>query len=172
MMYCPDCRYPNRHGVGECEHCNADLSGLGERVAIGAQFVFADASERRPVALSLDGLQPKVYARTAVFSRHRHDIGLGESYRRPRRLERRFVRPKPEIDLRQLPAPSAPDLTAVVTERKIYRPKDEAHIFIVAPDGPNEEVEMEVHLAGQQISKENVTLDEAGLALRPFADLE
>lgn len=171
-MYCPDCRYPNRPGVDECEHCKAKLSDVRERVAIGAQFAFADASERRPVALSLDGLQPKVYTAPTVVSRHRHDIGLGESYSRPRKRKRRIVRPKPQIDLRRLPAPSAPDLTAVITERKIYRPKEEARIFIVAPDGPGEKIEMEVHLAGQQISKEKVTLDEAGLALRPFSDLE
>lgn len=171
-MYCPDCRFPNRPGVDECEHCQAKLSGLRERVAIGAQFVFADASERRPMAISLDGLQPKVLTQPAILSRHRHDIGLGESYSQPRKRFRKVVRPKPQIDLRRLPAPSPPDLTAVITERKIYRPKDEAHIFIVAPDAPGEEVEMEVQLAGQQISKEKISLDEAGVALRPYADLE
>jgi hypothetical protein len=76
------------------------------------------------------------------------------------------------VDLPRLPTPAGPDLTAVITERKIYRPKDEARIFIVAPDAPGGEVDMEVHLAGQQITKERVALDEAGVALRSYADLE
>jgi hypothetical protein len=169
-MYCPSCLYPNPPGAEVCQQCEAGLGAQRERVAVGAQFLFAEASARRPVALSLDGGEPQILSQATVISRHRHDVGLGESYVRPSRRDQE--RPEPKIELRRLLAPDGPDLTAVITERKIYRPKEEAHIFIVAPDAPGGEVEMEVQLAGQQISKERVRLDEAGLALRPYADLE
>ncbi|MEJ2732194.1 MAG: hypothetical protein P8189_01275 [Anaerolineae bacterium] len=146
------------------------MEGPRERVAVGAQFVFAEASAYRPVALAVDGGGPQILAQATVLSRHQHDIGLGETYVRPGR--RSQEPPEPKAELPRLPAPDGPDLTAVITERKIYRPKEEAHIFIVAPDAPGGEVEMEVQLAGQQIGKERVHLDEAGLALRPYADLE
>jgi hypothetical protein len=146
------------------------MGGQRERVALGDQFVFVDASARRPVALSVDGAEPQVFTQPAIISRHQHGIGFGETYMPLTRRGRQ--RPGPDIDLPRLPAPGGPDLTAVITERKIYRPKEEAHVFIVAPDAPGAEVEMEVQLAGQQITKEQVTLDDAGLALRPYADLE
>ncbi len=169
-MFCPSCLFPNAPGVQECQHCKAEMGGQRERVTLGAQFLFADASARQPVALSLDGAEPQVYRRPTIISRHLHDVGLGETYfRLPSRGQET---PRPSVDLPRLPAPAGPDLTAVITERKIYRPREEAHIFIVAPDAPGGEVEMEVQLAGQQISREQVTLDEAGLALRPYADLE
>ncbi len=171
-MYCPSCRFPNLPKVEQCEHCQADLGDLRERVALGNQFVFADASGRRKIALSLDGLQPDVFAEPTVVSRHLHSIGLGENYVRPGYLTDSALRPKPSRDLPKLPPPQLPNLTAVVTERKIYRPKEEAHIFIVAPDAPGQEVELEVQLAGQQITKERVTLDEAGLGFETYADLE
>lgn len=169
-MFCPSCLFPNLPGVAECEHCHAALGDQRDRVAVGAQFVFADASPRRPVALSLDGAKPRVLSRPAIISRHRHEIGFGEIH--VRTTGRRRKPPQPRAELPRLPAPEGPDLAAVITERKIYRPREEAHIFIVAPDAPGAEVEMEVQLAGQQITKERVTLDEAGLALRPYADLE
>jgi hypothetical protein len=169
-MFCPSCRFPNRSGVTECEHCQADLSGLRERVSVGEQFVFVDASARRPIALSLDGEEPQVLTQPTIISRHRHGVGFGETYTQPAKRDKKP--PKPPVELPRLPVPAGPDLTAVITERKIYRPKEEAHVFIVSPDTPGGEVEMEVQLAGQQISKEHVALDEAGLALRPYADLE
>jgi len=169
-MYCPSCLSPNPAYEEACQHCQADLDGLRERVSVGTQFLFCDASARRPVALSLDGGPPQVFTGPALLSRHRHDIGLGEAPLRPGKREKKPAEPR--IDLPRLDAPDGPDLTAVITERKIYRPRDEAQIFIVAPDAPGGEVELEVQLAGQQISKELVTLDQAGLALRPYADLE
>jgi hypothetical protein len=169
-MFCPSCLLPNVPGVNACQHCQADLSGQRERVSVGAQFVFADASLRRPVALSLDREEPQVFTQPTLVSRHEHDVGFGETRFRP--TKRRQKPSPPSVDLPRLPTPDGPDLTAVITERRIYRPKEEAHIFIVAPDAAGEDVEMEVQLAGQQITKERVTLDEAGLALRPYADLE
>jgi hypothetical protein len=169
-MFCARCQFPNRPGVTQCEHCQADLSGLRERVSVGEQFVFADASPRRPIALSLDGEQFLVLTQATIISRHRHGVGFGETFIQAAKREKKP--PSPAVELPRLPAPVGPDLTAVITERKIYRPKDEAHIFILAPDAPGGEVEMEVQLAGQQITRERVALDEAGLALRPYADLE
>ncbi len=171
-MYCPSCRFPNRPKVESCEHCQADLGDMRERVAIGNQFVFADASERRPIAMSLDGLQPHVFSEPTVISRNVHSIGLGEDYVRPGYLTDSALRPKPSQDLPRLSPPKLPNLTAVITERKIYRPKEEAHIFILAPDAPGQRVEVEVQLSGQQITKERVLLDEAGVALHSYADLE
>jgi hypothetical protein len=156
--------------VTQCEHCQADLSGLRERVSVGEQFVFADASSRRPITLSLDGEQPLVLTQPTIISRHRHGVGFGETSVQPAKRDKKSS--SPSVDLPRLVAPVGPDLTAVITERKIYRPKDEAHVFILAPDASGGEIEMEVQLAGQQISKERVTLDGAGLALRPYADLE
>ena len=169
-MYCPSCLLPNAPHVQQCQHCQAELGGLRERVSVGAQFLFADASTRRPVALSLDGGPPQVFTGPTILSRHQHGIGFGETaFRRTRRDQEP---PQPRVDLPRLPAPDGPDLTAVITERKIYRPRDEAHIFIVAPGAHGSRVEMEVQLAGQQITKDLIELDEAGLALRPYADLE
>lgn len=170
-MFCPSCRIPvEPHVRQECPYCQADMKGLRKRVAVGAQFVFADASPNRPIALSLDGGEPQVFTQPTVVSRHRHGVGLGEAH--TRFVRRRRPPEEPGVDLPRLPVPVGPDLTAVITERKIYRPKDEAHIFIIAPDASGEEIEMEVQLAGQQITKERVTLDEAGMVLRPYADLE
>jgi hypothetical protein len=169
-MFCPSCLFPNPHGANECQHCQAELGGLRERVSLGAQFLFADASPRHPVALSLNGGQPERFTQPTIISRHWYGIGLGQIGARA--AVRGQKPPQLAVDLPSLPAPTGPDLAAVITERRIYRPRDEAHIFIVVPDSAGGEVELEVQLAGQQISKEQVTLDDAGLALRPFADLE
>ena len=178
-MFCPKCLFPNPEGADLCVVCEADVIGGRERISVGAQFLFADASQRKPVALSLDGAGPLVLSKPTIISRHVNGIGFGNSWIQPSKFRKEEY--KPEVELPRLPLPAGPDLTAVITDRKIYRPKDEARIFIIAPDAPlcvsgtgqaGVEVEMEVQLAGQQITKERVTLDEAGLALRPYADLE
>jgi hypothetical protein len=169
-MYCPSCLLPNAPHVQKCQHCQAELGGLRERISLGAQFLFADASSRRPLVLSLDGGSPQVFTGPTILSRHQHGFGFGEVAFRPTKRDREP--PQPTVGLPRLPTPDGPDLTAVITERKIYRPRDEAHIFIVAPGAHGSRVEMEVQLAGQQITKDWVALDEAGLALRPYADLE
>ena len=169
-MFCPKCLFPNPEGADKCVVCESDVIGGRERISVGAQFVFADASERKPVALSLDGAAALVLNRSTVISRHMNGIGFGNSWIQPSKFRKEEY--KPEVELPRLPPPAGPDLTTVITDRKIYRPKDEARIFIIAPDGPGMEVEMEVQLAGQQVTKDLVTLDEAGMALRPYADLE
>ncbi len=171
-MYCPQCLTANDPGATHCAHCRADVTGLNDHVYAGKQFVFARASDKRPVALALDGGAPEVVASPTIHSRHLHSIALGEGYVDFSHLTRSLHPPEAAPELPRLPAPAGPDLTAVITERKIYRPKEEARIFLLAPDAPGGEVEMEVLLAGQQITKERVTLDEVGLALRPYSDLE
>jgi hypothetical protein len=141
-------------------------------VFVGAQFILASASEKRPAALSLDGGEPQVLTAPTIVSRHLHAVGLGEPHAEAGRGSRQTPSPDPAPILPRLPAPAGPNLTAVITERKIYRPKEEARIFVLASDAPGAEVEMEVQLSGQQITRERVTLDEAGLALRPFSNLE
>jgi hypothetical protein len=145
------------------------MGAARQRVSVGSQFIFVDASERQPVILSLDGEEPQPFNIPTLLSRHQHEIGLGE-HTQYRRRPSGSGGPRPELP--RLPTANGPDLTAVITERKIYRPKETAHIFVVAPDAPLDSIEIEVHLAGQQITKEQVELDETGVALRPFADLE
>ncbi len=169
-MFCPKCLFPNPEGADLCVVCGADVIGGRERVSVGGQFLFADASQRKPVALSLDGADALLLTNPTIISRYVHGIGFGNAWIQPSKFRKEEY--KPEIELPRFPPPAGPDLTAVITDRKIYRPKDEARIFIVAPDAPGAEVEMEVQLAGQQITKDHVTLDQAGLALRSFADLE
>ena len=169
-MFCPKCLFPNPEGADRCVVCQADVIGGRERISVGAQFVFAEASQRRPLALSLDGAPPQLLTEPTIISRHVSGIGFGNAWIQPEKFDKRKY--KPEVELPRLPPPASPDLTAVITDRKIYRPKDEVRIFIIAPDAPEAEVEMEVELAGQQISRDRVTLDKAGLALRPYADLE
>ena len=175
-MFCPACGTANRSGRASCSHCQAQISGLRERVSIGAQFVFADASTAQPLALSLDGEEPQVFRQPTLISRHRHGVSLGDREARqswlPKARGEKTPGPELPVDLPRLSPPQEPNLTAVITERKIYRPREEVHIFVLAPDAPGQEVELEVQLAGQQISKEQIFLDEAGLALRPYADLE
>jgi hypothetical protein len=171
-MYCPKCLKPSEPGATVCPNCKADMWDLNTRVFAGEQFVFAAASEKQPIALSLDGGEPQVMTAPTILSRHLHNVGLGEYFARRTRTSRPPPEGEPGLDLPRLPAPAGPNLAAVITERKIYRPKEEARIFLLAPDAPGLEVEMEVLLAGQQITKERVTLDEAGLALRPYSDLE
>jgi hypothetical protein len=168
-MYCPSCLSPNDAGEKVCQHCHAELGDARQRLSLGNQFLFVDASPRHPVALDIDGQGPARLDGPAIFSRHCHrirfgDLGTGPLWDRGRR--------RPGADLPPLAPPNSPNLLAVVTDRRIYRPHDEVHIFIVAPDEAGGEVEMEVQLAGQQITKEKVPLDDAGLALRPLAGLE
>ena len=171
-MYCPKCLKPNEAEVARCSHCQADLKGLSSQVFVGAQFLFAAASAQRPVALSLDGAEPQILTTPTILSRHLHAVDVGEFYAGVDQRSRQEPEHVRAPDLPRLPAATGPNLTAVITERKIYRPKQEARIFVLSPGAAGAVVEMEVQLSGQQITRERVTLDEAGLALRPFSDLD
>ncbi len=171
-MYCPKCLTANDPGATRCSRCRADMDGLGDHLYAGTQFVFARAAEQRPIALSVDGSPPHVVTEPEIVSRHLHSVALGEGHVDASLLAPDVHPPEPAPDLPRLPSPAQPNLTAVITERKIYRPREEARIFVIAPGAPGARVEMEVLLAGQQVTREQVTLDEAGLALRPYSDLE
>ncbi len=174
-MFCPTCHEPNPVGGETCDACDTRLPER-QRVYIGKQFILLNANENHPIAVRLDAGPPMTVTKPTIISRHCHAAAFGDTQgeiNRGRGTWRR-LRPVYHFPLPDLPRLDAPrlDLTAVVTERRVYRPKDEAHIFIVAPDYASGEVELEVRLADQQILRERLTLNPAGLALYPYADLE
>jgi hypothetical protein len=174
-MYCPTCHEPNPAGAETCDACDARLPDR-QRVYLGQQFVLLNADADQPIAVSLDDNAPTTVSRPVILSRHRHAVAFGEAWgnatRRSRSREQwPFAYYYPLPDQPRLDGPQL-DLTTVVTERRVYRPAETAHIFIVAPDYPGGEVELEVHLADQQIMREKVALNTGGLALFPYADLE
>jgi hypothetical protein len=174
-MFCPTCHEPNPVGGESCHACDARLPDR-RRVYVGQQFILLSADVDHPIAVRLDDDSPVTVSKPTLISRHRHAVAFGDS--RGGRIGPRGIlhrrRPTFHFPLPDQPRLDAPrlDLTAVVTERRVYRPDDEARIFIVAPDHSGGEVELEVRLAGQEIMRETVTLNPAGLALLPYADLE
>lgn|GEM_PF-1964326 len=171
-MYCPKCLAPNDSGTPRCTRCRADMDGMGDHVYAGAQFVFVRAAGHRPIAVAVDGAPPHVATEPEIVSRHLHSVALGESHFGSTLRDPDVHPPEPAPDLPRLPSPVQPDLTAVITERRVYRPREEARILVVVPGAPSARVDMEVLLAGQQVTTEQVILDETGLALRPYHDLE
>lgn len=174
-MFCPSCHKPNPVGGTTCHACNTGLPDR-RRVFIGEQFVLLSASADHPIAIGLDDGPPVTVSKPTIISRHRHGVAYGDTHGGPsgRRGILRRRRPVYHFPLPYQPRLDAPvvDLTAVVTERRVYHPEDKVHIFIVAPDHAGGEVELEVRLAGQTIMREPVTLNAAGVALFPYADLE
>jgi len=121
-MFCPKVPLSQSGGADKCVVCESDVdwpAGSGYRS--GPQFLFADASERKPVALSLDGVAALVLNRSTVISRHVNGIGFGNSWIQPSKFRKEEY--KPEVELPRLPPPAGPDLMAVITDRKIYRPQ-------------------------------------------------
>jgi hypothetical protein len=180
-MFCPACHDPNTTDRETCHTCGARLPER-QGVHIGRQFVFLNADAGCPIAVCLDDEAPITVTKPTIVSRHRHTVAFGDAWGAPgarqsgllHRLfgSRRRVRHYfPIPDQPRLEGPRL-DLTAIVTERRVYHPDDEAHIFIVAPDLAGGELELEVHLAEQAILRERVALNAAGLALFPYADLE
>ena len=68
--------------------------------------------------------------------------------------------------------PPALRFLTLVTDRKIYRPGDDAALFIIAPDAANAEVAVEIKLGGQKVYEAKVQLNGNGLALHRYADLK
>lgn len=173
-MFCPTCHDPNPAGAETCHVCDSRLPDR-KRVYIGQQFVLLNGDADHPIAAGLDRGTPMTVSRPTIVSRHRHAVTFGDSQGRegPTAIAR-LQSPAYRFPLADLPRLDAPrvDLTAVVTERKVYDPDDEAHIFIIAPDHLEGEVELEVRLADQQIMREKVSLNAGGLALFCYADLE
>ena len=172
-MFCPICHEPNTASAASCRTCEARLPER-RRIFSGKQFVLLNADHNNPIAVDLDGVPVTVFEPTLI-SLYCHAVAFGH----PREgIGAYLVGPdlydtfEFSLSDRSRLDPPRLDLTAVVTERRIYRPGDEAHIFIVAPEHPGGEVEVEVRLADQQIMREKVSLNGSGLALVPYTDLE
>jgi hypothetical protein len=60
----------------------------------------------------------------------------------------------------------------VVSDRMIYNPGETAHIFIAAPGAGGWEVDLELRLDGQAVYQARENLNEAGLYLGRYPDLE
>ncbi len=168
-MYCPRCLQPNQGDAQRCRHCQQDLAYLRDRVFIGQQFIFAQADEQHPLALKV-GDELQVFRTPGILSRYRHPIGFGDEAaplqdgRAPQDWQ------PPLADLPRL-SPPALRFVTVVTDRKIYRPGDEATLFIAAPDAANEDAALEIKLGGQKVYEAKVSLNRNGLALQRYADL-
>jgi hypothetical protein len=180
-MKCPYCGHANPWRQDECQNCQADIGYLSQRVFLGRQFAFFEASEAQPIRVDLtpaaaSQAEERRFTRPAIVSRHAYHIGLGGEVSDEsgpawpwfRSRERDPVPPPvlPALEFATL------DLVTVVTERKIYRPGDEVHIFAVGLGAANQEAELELKLAGQRVYHTRVGLNQAGLYLGRFADLE
>jgi hypothetical protein len=165
-MYCPHCMQPNIAAAPRCRHCQQDLSGLAERVFIGQQFIFVRADDQHPLALKVDDAA-QVFRAPLVLARHLHAIAFGDET-----VSAPVEEWKPALpDLPRLTPPALRFLT-LVTDRKIYRPGDDATLFIIAPDAAHAEVTVEIKLGGQKVYEAKVLLNRDGLALHRYADVK
>ncbi len=165
-MFCPKCAHPNPSDATTCHKCKHDIHDARDRVFIGREFIFVQADERRPVALKVDGAV-QTYRAAAILSRHQHAVSFGDAPPASKKQRERWPLP----DQPQLPLPSLKLLT-VVSDRKIYKPSTEAHLFIVAPDAAEKQAALEIKLAGQKVYEASVALNRDGLALHCYPDLK
>lgn len=181
-MKCPACGTVNPLQRDECAQCGASVAYLRDNVYLGRQFAFFDASPAQSMVVDLapaGQTEPTEHRFTAptIISRHEFAVHLGpasvdEEPSLPRRL---FQRSRWQVDLPEvLPIVELPalDLVTVTTDRKIYRPEDEVHVFVVGLNCAGQEAELEVKLAGQRVYQARVTLNDAGLHLHRYAGLE
>jgi hypothetical protein len=164
-MYCPSCHHPNPADAEQCVKCHHATGHFRERVFVSAAFVFAQADAEFPVALKVDDAV-QTYRAPAILSLHQHAVGFGDEAPVKERGERW---PLPDAAKRAAPALK---LLAVITDRKIYKPGDEAGIFVVAPDAPGGEAALEIKLSGQKVYEAKVALNREGLAFHRYADFE
>jgi hypothetical protein len=182
-MQCPFCGTTIQLADATCSHCRSAIGYLQDRIFIGRQFAFFDAQPNQPITVRLMARSASQWVEQhfdepTILSRHDYGIRLGSLGPKSRRVIGLWDRPSHEdaayATPDELPAITFPtlDLLTVVTERKIYRPQDEVHIFAVAPGNAGRAAEIEVQLAGQRVYLANVTLDDAGLYVQRYADLE
>jgi hypothetical protein len=186
-MKCPYCGHINEWSEDQCLMCRRDIAYLRDRTFLGQQFVFFEASEEQPILVRLipvgasEGDDHR-FTRPTIISRHEHGV----------RLERRPSRKVPEPEQEDLPQLSFPwsyrhfdepfelpvlnfprlHLVAVATDRRVYRPGDEVHLFVAAPGAAGQEAELGIELAGQSTHQARIRLNQAGLGLTQFGDLE
>ena len=166
-MYCPRCSRSNPADADKCP-CGQATGYFRGRVFIGRQFIFVRADEAHPLALMVDGAV-QVFHAPAILSRHQHSVSLGDEP--PQAKKQSKIAPLP--DQPRLALPSLQLLT-VITDRKIYKPGDEACVFIVAPAmgrAANGIAALEIKLAGQMVYEAQVMLNADGLALHRYPDL-
>jgi hypothetical protein len=178
-MFCPKCLHANPVNSKACVQCEHYIGSLREQLFIGQQFVFIAATEKRPLAVQVDG-QTQSYRSATILSRHRHDIAFGdenaeaESRGLLASLLPEALRSGSQWPLSDRPrlAPPNLQLLTVVTDRKIYKPATEATLFILAPDAAGENAAVEVNLAGQKVYEAKVALNSDGLAVHQYDDLK
>ena len=163
-MYCPKCSRPNPADADKCK-CGQATRHFRERVFIGRQCIFVQADEAHPVALKVDDAV-QTFRTPAILTRHQHAVSFGDELPTGKRQNK--IAPLP--DQPRLPFPSLKLLT-VITDRKIYKPGDEACVFMVAPDAAGDVVALEIKLAGQQVYEAQIRLNADGLALHRYSDL-
>jgi hypothetical protein len=195
-MKCPHCGHINNWEADRCQMCQAGIDHLRNRVTVGHQFVFLDASPEKPIPVGLTPpgsheMEEGCLTQPTIVSRYQHILDLGETLVAEKRLPSDFValRIPPPFRLPPfpmgrslqrravrvyLPALDTPSLNlmAVVSDRAIYNPGETAHIFIAAPGAAGREAELEVRRGGQAVYQSRVTLNQAGLYLGRYPDLE
>lgn len=177
-MFCPHCGRANPAEASQCTHCHQETGYIRDRLFLGNQFIFVTADEQHPVTLEVDK-QQQTYRAPAILSRHQHSIAFGDLPPLKNQPERRWRpgRSEPTDNVWPIPdqtrlSPPRLRLITVVTDRKIYKPDNEAVIFIVVPDAANDKVRLEVKRSGQKVYETDVTLNRDGLALHHYTDLK
>ncbi|MGB8644276.1 MAG: alpha-2-macroglobulin family protein [Anaerolineae bacterium] len=142
------------------------MAYLAERIWTGEQFVFANADAGHPIALQVDDAV-RVLSAPAILSRHAQAIHFGDQpaaeYKQGERM--------PLPDLPRLATPRLHLLT-VITDRKIYKPGQDALIYVIAPEAAGKEAALKVRLAGQKVYEASIPLNANGLALHRYPELK
>ena len=82
-MKCPNCSHVNDWSQDRCQNCERDVAYVRERMFIGRQFAFFEASEAEPILVDLtpagsaEAKEQRLVGPTIV-SRHQHGISFGE----------------------------------------------------------------------------------------------
>lgn len=169
-MKCLSCGDPSLPDAGACARCGATPEGsreLLDRVRAGQQFAFFRASADRPLFVGIDG-ESRCLKGPTIVSLHEHSIEFAAHGPRFRGLHQQEWEP---VHFEKLELPTL-KLVALVTDRKIYHPRDQAQVFMAAPNWPGEDVELEVRKFDQRVQQMRFTLDDAGLRLCRIQALE
>ncbi len=173
-MKCPNCSSALEVGQASCHQCYASVGYIWSNVSAGRQFVFFNASANQPIVADLtpagsnEAIEKRLTAPTIV-SRHEHAIRVGARGKQPIATPYALYNWREDLPLLDM---ARLGLVTVVTDRKVYRPKDTVHIFAIGLNHAGQEAELELKLAGQRVYQRRVTLSQAGLCLHRYAGLE